>query len=113
MPDTRDMSQPITDTARVTPVLYSALLTYYARLDASRKRRTPLAFAPRGRRAGIVERTSLLLAQEYMTLTPVRARGRQELEAALKRAAFTMPYLRASSPTVLQVRAPTRPRVRN
>ncbi|KAL1662233.1 hypothetical protein GGF50DRAFT_117184 [Schizophyllum commune] len=102
MPDTRDMSQPITDTARVTPMLYSALLTYYAHLDASRKRRTPLAFAPRGRRAGIVEKTTLLLAQEYMALTPVRGRGRQELEAALKRAAFTIPYLRDSSPAVLQ-----------
>ena len=113
MPDTRDMSQPITDTAKVTNMLSSALLTHYAHLDASRKRRTPLAFAPRTRRAGIVEKTTLLLAQEDMTLTPVRGRGRQELEAALKRAAFTMPYLRASSSAVLQVRAPTRPRVRN
>ncbi|KAL1677979.1 hypothetical protein EV122DRAFT_252228 [Schizophyllum commune] len=100
--DTRDMSQPITDTARVTPMLYSALLTYYAHLDASRKRRTPLAFTPRIRRAGIMQKTSLLLAQEDMTLTPVRGRGRQELEAALKRAAFTIPYLRASPPAVLQ-----------
>ncbi|KAL1704827.1 hypothetical protein EV121DRAFT_290997 [Schizophyllum commune] len=102
MPDTRDMSQPITDTARATPMLYDALLTHYARLDASRKRRTPLAFGPRDRRAGIVEKTTLLLAQEDMTLTPVRGRGRQELEAALKRAAFTIPYLRASPPAVLQ-----------
>ncbi|KAL1757438.1 hypothetical protein FB107DRAFT_247533 [Schizophyllum commune] len=84
-------------------MLYSALLTYYAHLDASRKRRTPLAFAPRGRRAGVVEKTTLLLAQEDMTLTPVRGRGRLELEAALKRAAFTIPYLRASPPAVLQV----------
>ena len=113
MPDTRDMSQPITDTARVTRMLSNALWTHYAHLDASRKRRTPLAFAPRARRAGIVEKTTLLLAQEDMILTPVRGRGRQELEAALKRAAFTMPYLRASSPAVLQVRAPTHPRVRN
>ncbi|KAL1695745.1 hypothetical protein GGG16DRAFT_108919 [Schizophyllum commune] len=102
MPDTRDMSQPITDTARVPPMLYSALSSYYTHLNASRKRRTPLAFAPRGRRAGIVEKTTLLLAQEDMTLTPVRGRGRQELEAALKRAAFTIPYLRASPPAVLQ-----------
>ncbi|KAI4520575.1 hypothetical protein K525DRAFT_270658 [Schizophyllum commune Loenen D] len=102
MPDTRDIPQPITDTARVTPMLYSALSTYYAHLDASRKRRTPLAFGHRDRRARIVEKTTLLLAQEDMTLTPVRGRGRQELEAALKRAAFTIPYLRASPPAVLQ-----------
>ncbi|KAI5822631.1 hypothetical protein K523DRAFT_421931 [Schizophyllum commune Tattone D] len=102
MSDTRDTSRPITDMARATPMLYDALLTHYARLDASRKRRTPLAFGPRDRRAGIVEKTTLLLAQEDMTLTPVRGRGRQELEAALKRAAFTIPYLRASPPAVLQ-----------
>ncbi|KAL1726243.1 hypothetical protein EV714DRAFT_276712 [Schizophyllum commune] len=102
MTDARDISHPITDTARVTNMLYDALFLHHSRLDASRKRRTPLAFAPRGRRAGIVEKTTLLLAQEDMTLTPVRGRGRQELEAALKRAAFTIPYLRASPPAVLQ-----------
>ncbi|KAI5887110.1 uncharacterized protein SCHCODRAFT_02088871 [Schizophyllum commune H4-8] len=102
MPATRDISRPIIDTARVTAMLFDALSTYYANLGAPHKRRTPLALAPRDRRAGIAKKTTLLLAQECMTLTPVRERGRQELETALKRAAFTMPYLRASPPAVLQ-----------